>query len=185
MPWWSQTKPEIDPLIEKLEDKGFHYNKEEDWYERIWLVATKTGSERSKEVYVKKDDKWKVVMYGNEGDIFFEHSVDLQYKGGRRKCPYIMKLTALLFLPLLFINAPAIASPLNQLNRYAGAGNVYEQCTRYRIKEEYVPGYYNSVGGYVGGRVKTTKVRIPCNQSTIGSSPYAQLIPVLINSFFQ
>ena len=77
MPWWSQTKPEIDPLIEKLEDKGFHYNKEEDWYERIWLVATKTGSERSKEVYVKKDDKWKVVMYGNEGDIFFEHSIDL------------------------------------------------------------------------------------------------------------
>ena len=23
----------------------------------------------------KKDDEWKVVMYGNEGDVFFEHEV--------------------------------------------------------------------------------------------------------------
>ncbi len=67
---------EPDPLLEKLRDKGFHYNSDELWWERTWLVATKNGSETSKEVYVKEDDKWKVVMYGNTGEVFFEHTVN-------------------------------------------------------------------------------------------------------------
>ncbi len=69
-------EPEPDSFIEELVEKGCHYNKEEDWYERTWLVATKSGAETSKEVYVKNDEGWKVVMYGNTGDVFFEHKVD-------------------------------------------------------------------------------------------------------------
>ena len=69
-------KPQPDPLLDKLREKGFHFNPDELWWERIWLVATKTGSETSKEVYVKKDEEWKVVMYGNDGDVFFEHKVN-------------------------------------------------------------------------------------------------------------
>ena len=65
-----------DSFIEELVEKGCHYNKEEDWYERTWLVATKSGAETSKEVYVKNDEGWKVVMYGNTGDVFFEHKVN-------------------------------------------------------------------------------------------------------------
>ena len=68
--------PEPDSFIEELVEKGCHYNEEEDWYERTWLVATKTGAETSKEVYVKNDEGWKVVMYGNTGDVFFEHKVN-------------------------------------------------------------------------------------------------------------
>tara|TARA_B100000131_G_scaffold63243_1_gene59527 strand:+ start:321 stop:593 length:273 start_codon:yes stop_codon:yes gene_type:complete len=69
-------EPEPDSFIEELVEKGCHYNEEEDWYERTWLVATKTGAETSKEVYVKNDEGWKVVMYGNTGDVFFEHKVN-------------------------------------------------------------------------------------------------------------
>ena len=69
-------EPEPDSFIEELVEKGCHYNEEEDWYERTWLVATKSGAETSKEVYVKNDEGWKVVMYGNTGDVFFEHKVN-------------------------------------------------------------------------------------------------------------
>ena len=65
-----------DTFIEDLKEKGCHYNEEEGWWERTWLVATKSGAETSKEVYVKDDDGWRVVMYGNTGDVFFEHKVN-------------------------------------------------------------------------------------------------------------
>ena len=68
-----ESKP--DPLLETLREKGFHFNPDKLWWERTWLVATKNGSETSKEVYVKNDEGWKVVMYGNDGDVFFEHKV--------------------------------------------------------------------------------------------------------------
>ena len=63
---------EPDPFLETLNEKGFHYNPDKLWWERTWLVATKNGSETSKEVYIKNDEGWKVVMYGNDGEIFFE-----------------------------------------------------------------------------------------------------------------
>lgn len=66
----------LDALAFKLIDKGFHFNVENDWYERTWLVATKDGAETSKEVYKKKGDGWKVTMYGNEGEVFFEQEVN-------------------------------------------------------------------------------------------------------------
>ena len=71
--WYDDTKPEVDPFIEGLKEKGCHYNEEEDCWERVWVVATRDGSERSKEVYKKDGEKWKVTMYGNTGEIFFEH----------------------------------------------------------------------------------------------------------------
>ena len=40
------------------------------------MVATKNGSERSREVYKQGEDGWRVVMYGDKGDVFFEHSVN-------------------------------------------------------------------------------------------------------------
>jgi hypothetical protein len=62
--------------IDTLKEKGFHYNEEEDCWERVWVVATRDGSERSREVYKQGEDGWKVVMYGDKGNIFFEHGVD-------------------------------------------------------------------------------------------------------------
>ena len=74
-PWFDDTKSEVDPFIEGLKEKGFHYNEDEDQWERIWVVATRDGSERSKEVYKQHDDNWRVIMYGNTGEVFFEHPV--------------------------------------------------------------------------------------------------------------
>ena len=78
MAWWERfiiKKEEPDPYIEQLEEKGFHYNNEEDQWERTWLVATKTGAETSKEVWTNEDGGWRVAMYGNEGEVFFEYKV--------------------------------------------------------------------------------------------------------------
>jgi len=76
-PWYDDSKSEVDPFIEGLKEKGCHYNEDEDCWERVWIVATKNGVERSREVYKKvSDDGWNVVMYGNEGDVFFEHKID-------------------------------------------------------------------------------------------------------------
>ena len=74
--WYDDTKPEVDPFIEGLKEKGCHYNEDEDCWERVWVVATKNGSERSREVYKPDEDGWRVVMYGDKGDVFFEHRVD-------------------------------------------------------------------------------------------------------------
>ncbi len=75
--WYDDTKPEPDAFIEGLKEKGCHYNEDEECWERVWVVATRNGSERSREVYKKDDEgKWKVVMYGNTGEVFFEHPVN-------------------------------------------------------------------------------------------------------------
>ena len=62
-PWYSDKQPE-DPFVDKmqydtLKEKGFHYNEDEDHWERVWVVATRDGSERSKEVYKKEGDDWR------------------------------------------------------------------------------------------------------------------------------
>ena len=78
-PWFNNKEPKdnfVDKMqIDTLKEKGFHYNEDENQWERIWVVATRDGSERSKEVYKKENDKWKVIMYGNTGEVFFEHPV--------------------------------------------------------------------------------------------------------------
>ena len=78
-PWFNNKKSEdnfVDKMqIDTLKEKGFHYNEDENQWERIWVVATRDGSERSKEVYKKEGDDWRVIMYGNTGEVFFEHGV--------------------------------------------------------------------------------------------------------------
>ena len=71
---WDPDK-DVDALAFKLIDKGFHFNVEKDWYERTWVVATKDGAETSKEVYQKKGEHWKVIMFGDKGDVFFEKKI--------------------------------------------------------------------------------------------------------------
>ena len=78
-PWYNDIEPE-ESFVDKmqyntLKEKGFHYNEDEAHWERVWVVAPRDGSERSKEVYKKEGDNWKVTMYGNTGEVFFEHSV--------------------------------------------------------------------------------------------------------------
>ena len=64
-----------------------------------------------------------------------------------------MKIKALLLSTLLLSPLPAFAgSPVR----------VYNENYCYRNTEQYIPGYYNEYGQYVGGYVKTRRKRVPC-----------------------
>ena len=63
-----------------------------------------------------------------------------------------MKRLALLLVPFM-IQLPAEARQVN----------VYDECKRYIIEEEYIPGYYTNTGSYRSGRVRKTRKQVPCN----------------------
>ena len=78
MPWWERLlvkKEEPDPLIAKLESKGYVFNEDKEWWQRIWTTDTPAGQEKVIEVYRKKEGEWTSIMYGNNGDIFYEEPV--------------------------------------------------------------------------------------------------------------
>ena len=70
-----------------------------------------------------------------------------------------MKLSAAIAIALIGVtSAPAFAGG----PRFRGRTNTYHEEFCYRYKEQYVPGYYNKHGRYVGGYVKSKKERGPC-----------------------
>tara|TARA_B100000029_G_C17022904_1_gene759271 strand:- start:128 stop:463 length:336 start_codon:yes stop_codon:yes gene_type:complete len=71
----------VDCFTFDLEDKGFVYNDITDWWERTWSVKTKTGEETSKEVYKKEGSQWKSMMFGNDGELFYEQTVGTRTDG--------------------------------------------------------------------------------------------------------
>jgi len=50
---------------------------------------------------------------------------------------------------------------------YSQQTTVYQTCTNY--VENYVPGYYDSYGNYISGRVETQRRNVPCSSSSSGS----------------
>jgi len=48
---------------------------------------------------------------------------------------------------------------------------VYTESYCYENTEEYVPGYYNRYGQYVGGYVKSDRRRVPCGYQSYQSQP--------------
>ena len=81
-----------------------------------------------------------------------------------------MKLPAVLLLSTLFFAPSVEAFPFGR------TGGSYEQCSRHRYNERYVPGYYNKHGQYVGGYVKTEKVNVGCNRSAS-----SVVVPLIVN----
>ena len=69
------------------------------------------------------------------------------------------------FSSLLLISTLLFAPSVNAMP-YGRTGGSFEQCNRYKYNERYVPGYYNKHGQYVGGYVKTNKVKLPCISDT-------------------
>ena len=67
-----------------------------------------------------------------------------------------MKLKAVLLSTLLLAPLPA----------FADYRRVYQESYCYENVEEYVPGYYNRYGQYVGGYVKTNRRRVPCGYTS-------------------
>ena len=67
-----------------------------------------------------------------------------------------MKLPAIL-LSTLFIAAPAYAG-----GPVTNGARVFPESHCYRNTEEYVPGYYDSRGQYVGGYIKHSRTKVSC-----------------------
>ena len=63
-----------------------------------------------------------------------------------------MKKLALLLIPFM-IQMPASAQQVT----------VFDECKRYIIEEEYIPGYYTNTGSYRSGRVKKHRKQVPCD----------------------
>ena len=76
-----------------------------------------------------------------------------------------MKLPAIL-LSTLFIAAPAYAGGPATGYRYndpsRDGARVFPESHCYRNTEEYVPGYYDSRGQYVGGYIKHNRTKVSC-----------------------
>ena len=81
-----------------------------------------------------------------------------------------MKLPAVLLLSTLLFAPSVEAFPFGR------TGGSYEQCSRYKYNERYIPGYYNKHGQYVGGYVKTEKVNVGCNRSAS-----SVVVPLIVN----
>ena len=70
-------------------------------------------------------------------------------------------IIATLLFPFAFV------MPSNAQQMY-----VYGESYCYVNTEEYVPGYYNSYGNYVGGYVRRNRNRVPCNTNVGYQQPY-------------
>ena len=79
-----------------------------------------------------------------------------------------MKLKAVLLSTLLLLPTSTLAQQ-----------RVYTESFCYENVEEYIPGYYNAYGQYVGGYVRTNSVRVPCYPGGYYSSGYTY--PTYIN----
>ena len=55
----------------------------------------------------------------------------------------------------------ALLSPLPAFSQV----NVYDECTRYIYKEEYIPGYYDNTGRYRSGTIRKHREKVPCTSS--------------------
>ncbi len=72
-----------------------------------------------------------------------------------------MKLSAAIAIALIGVtSAPALAGGPRPYFR--GRTNTYHEEFCYKYVEEYVPGYYNKHGRYVGGFVRNEKKKVPC-----------------------
>ena len=82
MRWWKEWIDSFnnvvelpDPLITELLSKGYSYDEEKELWVRVWSTDTLDGKEEVLEVYKKEDDKWMQMMYGKDGELFYESEV--------------------------------------------------------------------------------------------------------------
>ena len=65
-----------------------------------------------------------------------------------------MKFKVILLTTLLLSPLPAFSQV-----------NVYDECTRYIYKEEYIPGYYDNTGRYRSGTIRKHREKVPCTSN--------------------
>ncbi len=67
------VEPE-DPILSKMEDDGYSYDSDNDWWVRTW--TTNQGKESIREIYQKLESgKWNKLMIGYGDNIFYEQII--------------------------------------------------------------------------------------------------------------
>ena len=68
-------EPKPDPFIVEIEEKGYKYDLDNDWYERTWTTESEP-KESIREVYQKLESgDWNQLMIGYGDNIFYEERV--------------------------------------------------------------------------------------------------------------
>ncbi len=68
---------------EKLKDDGYAYDRDNDWWERIW--TTNEGKESIREIFQPLESgKWKKLMIGYGDTIFYDEDVDPEFDDNLR-----------------------------------------------------------------------------------------------------
>ena len=69
------VEPEVDPILSKMEDDGYSYDSDNEWWVRTW--TTNQGKESIREIYQKLESgKWNKLMIGYGDNIFYEQIID-------------------------------------------------------------------------------------------------------------
>ena len=64
-----------DPILSKMEDDGYSYDSDNDWWVRTW--TTNQGKESIREIYQKLESgKWNKLMIGYGDNIFYEQIIE-------------------------------------------------------------------------------------------------------------
>ena len=64
-------------FIKCITDNGFLYDATHQGYTRVWETNTPDGKLQCLEVYKKEEDVWKQIMYGSDGGVFFEETINI------------------------------------------------------------------------------------------------------------
>ena len=69
------VEPEVDPILSKMENDGYSYDSDNEWWVRTW--TTNQGKESIREIYQKLESgKWNKLMIGYGDNIFYEQIIE-------------------------------------------------------------------------------------------------------------
>ena len=69
------VEPEVDPILSKMEDDGYSYDSDNEWWVRTW--TTNQGKESIREIYQKLESgKWNKLMIGYGDNIFYDQIIE-------------------------------------------------------------------------------------------------------------
>ena len=64
-------------FIRCILENGFLYDDTHNGYTRVWETNTTDGKLQCLEVYKQEDNQWKQIMYGSDGGVFFEETINI------------------------------------------------------------------------------------------------------------
>ena len=64
-------------FIKCILENGFLYDESHQGYTRVWETNTPDGKLQCLEVYKQENNQWKQIMYGSDGGVFFEETINI------------------------------------------------------------------------------------------------------------